>query len=140
MKSIIGLMIPKKGTNFLEEDSTLRNALEKFKAHKFSTVPIIGKDGKYIRTISEGDLLRYITDLPNFSMVLAEKISVAAVGSYRSYQALNIDAPIVEIVSLSLKQNFIPLVDDRGLYIGIIKRKEILEFLLENRDLSLKQD
>ncbi len=138
MKSIIALITPKKGTNYLIEGTSLRNALDIFKVHKFSTIPIVDKDGKYLRTISEGDLLRYVTSLPNFSMLLAEKIPIDAVESHRPYESLSIDASIIEVTSLSLNQNFIPLVDDRGLYIGIIKRKEILEFLIENRNLSLK--
>ena len=138
MRSIISLITPKKGTNFLIAGTTLRNAIEKFKVHKFSAVPIIDKSGKYLRTISEGDFLRYITGLPNYSMELAEKIPIDAVESYRPYRALSVDASIVEVVSLSLEQNFIPLVDDRGLYIGIIRRKEILEFLLENREMMQK--
>ena len=140
MKSIIGLITPKKGTNYLIEGTTLRNAIEKFKAHKFSAVPIIDKEGRYLRTISEGDFLRYITNLANYSMELAEKIPLDVVESYRPYKALSIDASIIEVISLSLEQNFIPLVDDRGLYIGIIKRKEILEFLVENRDLLPKEE
>ena len=140
MKSIISLITPKKGTNYLIEGTTLRNAIEKFKAHKFSAVPIIDKEGRYLRTISEGDFLRYITNLANYSMELAEKIPLDVVESYRPYKALSIDASIIEVISLSLEQNFIPLVDDRGLYIGIIKRKEILEFLIENRDLLPKEE
>ena len=103
-------------------------------AHKFSCIPIISKDGKYLRTISEGDLLRYVTSLPNFNMLLAEKISIDIVESYRPYRYLSIDALMVEVISLSLEQNFVPLVDDRGLYIGIVKRKEVLEYLLESRN------
>ena len=140
MKSIISLITPKKGTNYLIEGTTLRNAIERFKAHKFSAVPIIDKEGRYLRTISEGDFLRYITNLANYSMELAEKIPLDVVESYRPYKALSIDASIIEVISLSLEQNFIPLVDDRGLYIGIIKRKEILEFLVENRDLLPKEE
>lgn len=131
MKTIAGLITPKNSTNYLIEGTTLRNALEKFKVHKFAVVPIIDENGKYLRTISEGDLLRYITNLANFSMSLAEQISIRQVESYRPYQSSNIDASNIEIIALALEQNFIPLVDDRGLYIGIVKRKEILEFLIE---------
>ena len=133
MKSLVSLITPKKYTYYLEEGTTLRNALEKFKAHKFSCIPIIDKEGKFVRTISEGDLLRYVTSLTNFNMLLAEKISIDIVESYRPYESLSADSLIVEVISLSLNQNFIPLVDDKGVYIGIVKRKEILEYLLENK-------
>ena len=140
MKTIVGLLTPKNGTHFLIEGTTLRNALEKFRLYKFSALPIIDENGKYLRTISEGDLLRYITNLPNFNMTLSESIPISAVESYRPYQSIDIEATLVKVVALALEQNFIPLVDDRGLFIGIIKRKEILEYLMENRiDVETKE-
>ena len=38
-------------------------------------------------------------------------------------------APTESILQLSLEQNFIPLVDDRGAYLGILKRKEIIQYM-----------
>ena len=136
MESIVSLITPKKVTAYLLSGTTLRNALEKFKVHKYSVVPIIDKDGKYLRTISEGDLLRKVTSNEEFYIHDAEKTSIDEVESYRPYKSLGVNASILEVIALSLEQNFIPLVDDRGLYIGIIKRKEILEYLFENHEMK----
>ena len=133
MKSILSLITPKKLTYSITEGESLRGVIEKFKTHKYTVVPYIDKQGKYLGTLSEGDLLRYITNLPNFTLELAEHISINVVDRYRSYQALNSNATLLEAIALSLEQNFIPLIDDRGLFIGIIKRKEILAFLFEKR-------
>ncbi len=133
MKSLLSMLVPKKGTYYLENGTTLRNAIEKFKVHKFSVIPLIDKEGKFIRTISEGDLLRFITSFANYDVKASEMVLIDEIESYRPYQALNINASLIEVLALSLEQNFIPLVDDRGLYIGIVKRKEILEYLIENR-------
>lgn len=133
MKSLLSMLVPKKGTYYLENGTTLRNAIEKFKVHKFSVVPLIDKEGKFTRTISEGDLLRYVTSFANYDVKASEMVLIDEIESYRPYQALNINASLIEVLALSLEQNFIPLVDDRGLYIGIVKRKEILEYLIENR-------
>ncbi len=133
MKTIFSLLMPKQATDYIEEGVSLRNVLERFKYHKFSVVPVIDKEGKYKGTLSEGDLLRYIVELPNFNMALAEKISIDSIKRYRSYESLSINDSLINIFSLSLDQNFIPLVDDRGLYIGIIKRKEIIEYLFEKK-------
>jgi len=46
---------------------------------------------------------------------------------YRTYEALTVDASIDQILVLAMNQNFIPIIDDRGMYIGIIKRKDIIE-------------
>ena len=133
MATILGLITPKNTIYCVESGSTLRSVLEKFKFHKYSVVPFINKQGTYLGTISEGDLLRYITDLPNFSLQLAEKISIDIVERNRSYKALNNAATLPEVMALSLEQNFIPLVDDRGLFIGIVKRKDVIAFMFEKQ-------
>ena len=134
MATILGLITPKNTIYCVESGSTLRSVLEKFKFHKYSVVPFISKQGKYLGTISEGDLLRYITDLPNFSLQLAEKISIDTVARNRSYKALNNTATLQEVLTLSLEQNFTPLVDDRGLFIGIVKRKDVIAHMYEQNN------
>ena len=134
MESIVSLLTPKKLTFYLLETSTIRQALEKFDAHKFSVVPLINEKGEYVGTLSEGDVLRYIKNNANFNLAEAENIKVNQIEHYRPYQSLKIDALMLEVFSLSMEQNFVPIVDDNNIYIGIIKRKEIIRYLGENID------
>ena len=138
MKSIISLLTPKKLTYYLDENSTIRQALEKFDVHKFSVVPIINKEGKYCGTLSEGDILRFIKNVANFNMKIAENVLIKDIDHYRPYQALRIDALILEVFTLSLEQNFIPIIDDNDIYIGIIKRKEVIRELGDKFESQLK--
>ena len=138
MKTILSLLTPKQATYFLEDDVTIRQALEKFDAHKFSVVPLLDKEGHYKGTLSEGDLLRFIKNKVNFDIQMAEHTSIKDVEHYRSYKALHIDTSILEIFALALDQNFVPLVDDLDHYIGIIKRKEVIKYLSENNLLKQK--
>ena len=134
MESIIQLLTPKKLTFYMDEDSTIRQALEKFDAHKFSVVPLVDKEGKYAGTLSEGDILRFIKNQSNFNIYLAENIEIKNIERYRPYKSIKIDALFSEVFALSLEQNFIPVVDDKDIYIGIIKRKEIIQYLSEKID------
>lgn len=129
MESIIPLLTPKKATFYLLENSTIRQALEKFDAHKFTVVPLLDEEGHYQGTLSEGDILRFIKNQANFNLSLAENILVKDIDHYRPYQSLHIDASLMEVYSIALDQNFVPLVDDQDHYIGIIKRKEVLLYL-----------
>ena len=139
MESIILLLTPKKITFFLSENSTIRQALEKFDAHKFSVVPLVDEQGKYVGTLSEGDVLRFIKNQPNFSTVLAENVLVKDIDHYRPYRAVTVDALMSEVFALSLEQNFIPVVDDKDTYIGIIKRKEVIKYLSEKINITFEQ-
>lgn len=129
MDSIISLLTPKKITFFLLDTSTIRQALEKFDAHKFSIVPLVDNEGHYVGTLSEGDVLRFIKNQSNFNLKIAENVLVKDIDHYRPYQAVTVDALISEVFALSLDQNFIPVVDDKNVYIGIIKRKEVIKYL-----------
>ena len=129
MDSILKLLTPKKATYFILDTSTIRQALEKFDAHKFSVVPLLDKEGRYVGTLSEGDILRYIKNRAHFNIEEAEHVEVKNIEHYRPYACLNIDATIEEVYALALDQNFVPLIDDQDHYIGIIKRKDVLIYL-----------
>ena len=128
MKTLLDFLTPKKATFYLNNNYTVRQALEKFDAHKFSVVPILDEMGKYKGTISEGDLLRYIKHLGEFTIEGAEKVNITEVEKYRSYLSLKISASLEEVFALALEQNFIPIVDDSDTYIGIIRRSDIIKY------------
>ncbi|NLB48959.1 MAG: CBS domain-containing protein, partial [Erysipelotrichia bacterium] len=95
--NLLHLLTPKVSTFFIKEDSTIRQALEKFAFHKFSVVPIIKENGEYCSTISEGDLLRYIMGTNNFAISLAESTKIEEVERHRPYDAIGIDATFDEM-------------------------------------------
>lgn len=130
--NILSYLTPKSATFFLDNNATVRQALEKFDIHKFSIVPLIDENGKFVSTISEGDLLRFIKSNCNFDIKMAENTRISAIEKYRPYKALKISTPKEEIIRLSLEQNFVPIIDDRGAYIGIIKRKTIIDHLFNS--------
>ena len=119
----------KGATFYLDDKSTIRQALEKFAYHKFSVVPILDDEGHYVSTISEGDILRFIAGDCNFDRKKSEDTCIMDIERYRPYNSVSIDASFDELYSLGLSQNFIPVVDDRDIFIGIIKRKDIFVYL-----------
>ncbi len=129
MDSILSVFTPKKLTSYLLDTSTVRQAIEVFDIHKYSIVPLVDKEGHYVGTLSEGDLLRHLKNVLNYDIHEAEKTLVRDIPKYRPYQPLKVDSLLSEFFSLSLEQNFVPVVDDKGIYIGIIKRREIIKYL-----------
>ena len=128
--NLFNFFTPKDETFYLQSNSTVRQALEKFDAHKFSVVSLVDENGKFVGTISQGDILRFIKNVFNFDISKAESIKITEVEKYRPYKAINVESSIDEAIVLALDQNFVPIIDDRGIYIGILKRKTILEYLL----------
>lgn len=129
--NIFEYFTPKTETYYLTDDMTIRQALEKFDNHKFSVVPLITDGGEYVTTVSEGDILRYIKNDADFDIQIAEHTLLRDIEKYRPYTACTHDVSMEEVFKLALDQNFVPIVDDRNLYIGIVKRKSVLLYLLE---------
>ena len=55
--NILFFLTPKSEVAYISEEDTLRQALEKMEYHKYSAIPIISRTGRYIGTLTEGDLL-----------------------------------------------------------------------------------
>ena len=116
-------------TAFLNEKATVRQAIELFDVHKYAVIPLVDDEGHFVGTLSEGDLLCFLKNVVKYDIKAAEKVSVKDMERYRQYRSLEVSSLWSEFFVLSLDQNFIPVTDDKGIYIGIVKRREIIKFL-----------
>ena len=55
--NILFFLTPKEKVSHIFNDDTLRQVVEKMEFHGYSAIPLLDKEGKYIGTITEGDLL-----------------------------------------------------------------------------------
>ena len=138
MESIMSIFTPKKMTAFLNENSTVRQAIELFDVHKYSVIPLVDNDGHFVGTLSEGDLLCFLKNKVKYDIKATEKVSVKDMERYREYRSLEVNSMWSEFFVLSLDQNFIPVTDDKGIYIGIVKRREIIKFLSDKVEMHYK--
>ncbi|MFC0472790.1 CBS domain-containing protein [Halalkalibacter kiskunsagensis] len=127
-------LLPKAEVAYLDLDSTMRQALEKMEFHKYTAVPIIDRHGKYIGTLTEGDLLWRIKDTDSFSLEVAEQIQLKDIKRRVKNKPVRIDSEMKGLLTLAISQNFIPVVDDQGTFIGIIRRREIIEYYANSID------
>ena len=130
MENVFQFLTPKSQTFYIESNSTLRQALEKMEFHKFSIVPILKENGEYDNTLSTGDILKFIKDKGEFNLLESNTIHIKDLERYRPYRAFMVNESFDDLVKLSLDQNFVPVVDDRNMFIGIIKRKTIIQYLI----------
>ena len=105
--------------------------MEIMEYHKYSSVPVITKDGKYAGTITEGDLLWGLKGLDLLNLKEAETVPVTRIERRMDYRPVRADANIEDLIGRAMEQNFIPVVDDQGNFIGIITRKDIIGFCYE---------
>lgn len=125
------LLKPKETVKYIFEDNTLRQGLEKMRAHSYTAIPVISEDGKYEGTVSEGDFLYYILDKDTKGMKEQEKRYVRDILRKDFNPAVRIDVKMEELLARAVNQNFIPVTDDRGTFIGIVTRQDILKYFIE---------
>ena len=131
--NLFQLLTLKASTFCLNSKATIRQALEKFSYHKFSIVPVIDDEGHYVTTLSEGDSLRYIAITNDFDKNKSENTCIMDIDKYRPYNPVTIDATFDELYAYALSQNFVPVVDDRNVFVGIIKRRDVFVYLKEHQ-------
>ncbi len=128
--NILFFLTPKSEVAYIYEDDTLRQALEKMEYHRYTAVPIIDhKDGTYIGTITEGDLLWDIKEWHDLNMLDAEDVPILSVKRKRDNEPVAADANIEDLISKVMNQNFVPVIDDDERFIGIITRKDVIQYL-----------
>ena len=126
--NILFFLTPKSEVAYISEEDTLRQALEKMEHHKYSAIPIISRTGRYIGTLTEGDLLWGIKNQYHLDLKGAEKIPITAIKRRLDNRPVKADADMEDLLDRAINQNYVPVVDDKGSFIGIITRKEIIKY------------
>lgn len=129
--NIAFFLLPKKEVVCLKPLSTMRQALERMEFHRYTAVPVIGEDGRYEGTITEGDLLWKIKNTSDFTFKRSEQILLRDIPRHVQNKPVNINAEMEDLISLTIFQNFVPVIDDSQIFIGIIRRREIIQYCRE---------
>ncbi|MBR5233734.1 MAG: CBS domain-containing protein [Clostridia bacterium] len=128
---------PKISVAFLYNDYTIRQSLEKMCHYGYSAIPVINREGRYVGTVSEGDFLWYLTDCfsnnEDVNLKTLEELPLSKILKQSAYKPMKVTADVNELITLATKQNFVPVVDDLGSFIGIVTRRDIIKHLTDNK-------
>ena len=134
--NIAFFMIPKIDVRYIRSDCTVRQALETMHHGGFTAIPVIDGDGYYKGILREGDLLWYIVrgeggEPHTMAVESLEKFPLEDVDYIRADNELGMSVPITasieDLIMRAMNVNFVPIVDDRGLFIGIVTRRAIIK-------------
>ena len=128
MNSILFFLTPKAMCAYLYDDYTIRQALEKMEAAGYAAIPILNRRGEYRGTLTEGDLLWAMKNMCYMDMRQAEARRIMEISRRKDNLPVRITASRHDLVERASRQNFVPVVDDYGAFIGIITRKAIIQY------------
>nr|WP_297171623.1 CBS domain-containing protein [uncultured Agathobaculum sp.] len=121
---------PKIEVSYLYDDCPVRRALEDLMRSGFTAIPVVSRQGKYIGTITEGDFLRLLL---HCSPDRLDRMTAGQVERRVKHRSVFIDARMEDMVDLVAVQNFVPVADGRGMFCGIITRRDVINWLRGSR-------
>ncbi len=129
MNNILFFLTPKALCAYLHDDYTIRQALEKMEGAGFTALPILNKHGEYRGALTEGDLLWALKNMCYMDMRQAEARRIMEIPHRKDNVPVRVTTSMQELVDRATVQNFVPVVDDKDTFIGIITRRAIIKYL-----------
>lgn len=130
--NVLFFLTHKSNCTYIYDDFTIRQALERMEQSRYATIPILKRNGEFVGTISEGDLLWAIKNSYMMNMKEAEGRPVMEVARRKDYLPVTVTTSPRELLTMAVDQNFVPMVDDRNTFIGLVTRQKIMRYCLES--------
>lgn len=137
--NILFFLTPKSEVAHVFEDYTLRETLNTMERNKYTAVPILNREGKYRGTVTEGDLLRAITSKEGISLHDVANLPTHKIWRRHDMIPVRANSNIEDLVNVSMRQNFVPVVDDEDVFIGIITRKSIIDYCYKHSSIYIEK-
>ena len=128
--NLLFFLTPKVSCSHLESDESLREAIERMNLAGYTSLPIIDKEGRYLGTMAEGDLLRGLVRICGGDLKQAELTNIMELPRRRDYAPVRVSEDTESLLNKALDQNFVPVVDDRDTFIGIVTRTTMMQYFL----------
>ncbi len=136
--NILFFLTPKGMCAFLNDDDTLRQALERMEAAGYAALPILNKRGEYCGTLTEGDLLWAVKNLCGMDLRQTEDHRIMEISHRRDNVPVKVSTTMQELIDRASEQNFVPVIDDKNAFIGIVTRRAIMKYCRQT--MSLEED
>jgi CBS-domain-containing membrane protein len=136
--NIAFFLTPKADVAWVSSTSTLRQGIERMENHGYTAIPVLTPEGGYDSTLTEGDVLWFMKQHPDVRFWDTERVRITDVTRRMVLRPVSIDAEIEALLALAIDQNFVPVVDGRGVFIGIVRRRSVLVFFRDRMSATLR--
>ena len=128
MNNILFFLTPKAMCAYLYDDYSIRQALEKMEVSGYAALPILSRRGEYRGTLQEGDLLWALKNMCYMDMRQAEARRIMEIPHRKDNVPVRVTTSMFDLVERATAQNFVPVVDDKDAFIGIVTRRSIIKY------------
>lgn len=138
--NIAFFLTPKNEVVYEKSTATMRQAMERMEYHRYTAIPVLNEKGMYIGTLTEGDLLWKLKNTPELDFKNTSKVLISDMQMHMNNKPVHIDSHIEDLIATAINQNFVPVVDDNNIFIGIIKRSDIITYCYEKLFEKMKKE
>lgn len=121
--NVLMLLRPKSEVQYVYDTWTLRKGMEKMRSEGYTVLPVLSRDGRYLGSVSEGDFLWYLADNGDFR----ETTKIGDIIRPDWMPAVNVGVSMESLIHSAESQNYIPVIDDWGTFIGLVTRSTIIK-------------
>lgn len=129
--NVLMLLKPKKDVAFIYENNSIRQGLTKMRTHGYSAIPVLDDEGKYVGSVSDADFLWHLIDMGSASLKDQEKHYIRDIMRKDFSPAVKINVTMEELLDQAMRQNYVCVTDDRGVFIGIVTRRDIIRCFVD---------
>ena len=129
--NILFFLTPKAMCAYVDADDTIREAMGRMEASGYTALPVLDRAGGYCGVLTEGDVLWALKRLCVMDLRQTEQHGIGEIQPRRKIQPVRVDTRVEDLLSVAAEQNFVPVVDDKGAFIGIVTRSSILKYFQE---------
>ena len=87
--NLLFFLTPKQDVLYIYEDFTLRQTLEKWSNQRYATIPVLKRNGEYVGSITEGDILWGMKNLHGLDLEASEDVPISSFPRRRDYKAVS---------------------------------------------------
>lgn len=127
--NVIRFLQRKTDCSVLYDYKTFRQALCFMRGHGKQEMPLVSHEGFYCGVVREGDLLWHLLDHGGYETVKDDTLG-SFVEKY-NLPALKITADDEELKRASMRCSFVPIVDDRGVFVGTVDSRDIVQHFVD---------
>ena len=131
MNNILFFLTPKAMCSYINDDASIRQALEKMESAGYTSLPILSKQGEYRGNLTEGDLLWALKNICYMDMRQAEARRISEIERRRDNLPVRVNTDMRDLVERAITQNCVPVVDDKGAFIGLVTRGAVVKYCSE---------
>lgn len=124
---VASFLTPKSEVVWVSASGTVEQALERMKPNGFAAVPILDDEGCYVGTLTTSDLMWFLLQAGNGWQDRARATSLLVVPRRLDAVAVHIDTSVAALVARAIEQSFVPVVDERDVFVGIVRRRPVIE-------------